>query len=349
MSGYVVDTNHSWANEILVMRTLPLTTLTTKYPLYGNGSILFKHLRNTISDTLIVSAAGGTPESVHQKLPPVAQECVLAWCVKTIQSSYAYGVYTEDIVETHVNTTAGPSPWLSFPFFDELGGGTDIFYLQDIEIASISTNGRNFSGYGLRNDTALTVTQSFNDIFPSFTTANDTFEHPVMRYKVHREGPAYNRVLSFNPWLAPNNVSKHMERLATAMTNVVRSGPSNSMLAGEAFSLETYVEIHWAWLSFPFTLLFLSLVFLGATMTKTSGDGEISAWKTSTMPTLIYSLPPEVQNELGYSRTAGSSFGGESRKIRIRLHPERGWRVSKQLDASSAPGKDGIQTFGNQI
>lgn len=334
MSGHVIDTNQSWANETLIMRSMPLTTLTTKEPLYGNGSLLFKHMRNTIVDVLIVSSADGTPESVHRRVPPLAQECVLSWCVKTMQSSHAFGTYTEKVVETHINTTAGSFPWIGFPFVDALGAGTDIFYLQDIEIHGSSLDGRTFSGYGTGNNTALTVIQGFNDIFPSFTTVNNTFEHPVMRYKIYKEGPAYNRVLDFNPWLAPNNISRHMERMAVAMTNIIRSGPSNAMLAGEAFSIETYVEIHWGWLSFPFMLLLLSLVFLVATMMKTSKDGDLGAWKTSAMPALIYSLPPDVQRELSISKNDNSSPRRKARKVRIRLFPERGWRVSKQFGKS---------------
>ncbi|KAH4066414.1 hypothetical protein HBI55_148660 [Parastagonospora nodorum] len=155
MSGHVVDANATRRGEALIMRSLPLTSLLTKEPLYGNGSINFKEMRNTIVDIVIVSASQGTAETVYRKVPRIAQECVLSWCVKTIDSSYEFGVYEERVIETHLETTPGAFPWIGYPFVDELGGGTDIFFLQDINIAGITSDRRTFSGYGTENSTAF--------------------------------------------------------------------------------------------------------------------------------------------------------------------------------------------------
>ena len=190
MSGHLIESNHTNTGEALIMRTLPLTTLLSKEPLFGNGSIHFKHIRNTIADVLIVSSASGSAETVYQKVPPVSQECVLSWCVKTVISSYDYGEYREIVSDTYLNTTEGLFPWIGYPFMDDLGGGTDIFYLQDIDITGTTSDGRNFTGYGTANDTALTVMQALNDIIPAFTTVNDTWNQPVMRYKIYKNGPA---------------------------------------------------------------------------------------------------------------------------------------------------------------
>jgi hypothetical protein len=248
-------------------------------------------------------------------------------------------VCDEEIVGTHVNTTAGPFPSINLFFVDESGTGSDIFYLQDINIAGTPSDGCSFSGYGTDNETTLPVIQGFIDIFPAFATVNDTFNSHVMRNMVYREALVFNRLLDFNPWLAPNNVSRHMERLATAMTNVIRSSPSNTMITGTAFSLETYVAVHWEWLSFPFILLLLSLVFLLSTIRKTSKQSGIGIWKTSAMPALIYSLPQDVQKELSRSRTDDNVSRKGARKVRIRLLPEHGWRVSRQLYKSPGTAK----------
>jgi hypothetical protein len=328
MSGYVLGPDTS---EALIMRTLPLTNLLTKEPLFGNGSINFKHIRNTIVDVLIVAAASGTADSVFQKIPPRAQECVLSWCVKTIRSSYDYGVYGEEIIENHLNTTGGPFPWVGYPFEDEYGGGTDIFYLQNISISGVTSDGRQFKDYGVSNGTTLSVLQGFTDIFPAFTTVIGTSSTPVIRYKVWRTGLAYNRMVEFNPWLAPNNVSAHMERLATAMTNVIRSAASRTVVNGNSYSRETYISVHWQWLAFPFLLLFMSLVFLVLTMLKTSNDGGIGVWKMSAMPTLISSLPQDVQKDLSCTEQSGNASRKGVRKVRIKLLPDQGWRVSRRF------------------
>jgi hypothetical protein len=327
MSGYLIDAD-GFPGETLIMRTLPLTTIFDYKPLYGNGSINFKKFRNSIADVLIVSATNGSAATVRQDLPPIAHECVLTWCVKTIRSSYNSGQYSEEILHTFQNTTEGPPSWIAIPFKSDYQNGTDNVYLQNISIdLGITSEGRNISGYGTSNSSASYIVAGFQEIFPAFYTSVNETARPMMRWKTWQNGPAWNRVLDFNPWLAPNNVTRHMERLATAMTNVIRSAPSKTMLEGNAFSKETFVSIAWEWLAFPFTLLVLSLVFLVLTIIKTSKDGATGVWKTSAMPTLIYSLPQDVQKELLPSKTDNSA----SRKVRIRLLPDQGWRVSRPL------------------
>ncbi|KAH6378368.1 hypothetical protein HBI34_017720 [Parastagonospora nodorum] len=326
MSGYLVDSNDSW-DDALLMRTLPLSTLFDYDPLYGNGSINFKEYRNSIADVLIVSAANGSIETVRQGIRPIAHECVLTWCVKTLRSSYETGRYSEEVLHTFQNTTEGPPPWVSVPFQTEFETGTDNMYLQDISIdLGMTPEGRNITGFGVANDTASYIVAGFQDIFPAFYTFSDVGRR--LRYKTWSGGPAWSQALAFNPWLAPNNVTRHMERLATAMTNVVRSSPSRTMISGDAFTRETFIAISWAWLSFPFILLALSLVFLVATMMKTSNDGELGSWKTSAMPALIYSLPQDLRREL--ASNTDNNTKKSARKVRIRLHPDQGWRVSGQ-------------------
>jgi hypothetical protein len=121
-----------------------------------------------------------------------------------------------------------------------------------------------------------------------------------------------------------------MDRLARAMTSVIRSDPSNEMLAGRAFSQETYVAVHWGWLAFPFTLLLLSLIFPVATILKTDQEGAIGIWETSAVPTLIYGLPQDMQKSLQQDDHVRMR---KARMVRIRLLPDRGWRSSRHLVA----------------
>jgi Na+/alanine symporter len=130
-----------------------------------------------------------------------------------------------------------------------------------------------------------------------------------------------------------------MERLASAMTNVMRSNAdSNEMITGKAYSMEKFVRINWLWLIFPLLLLVLSLVFLVSTIVKTSKDTETGIWKTSAMPALIYGLPRDLQQGLATSVASKSISERRSKKVRIRLMPKQGWRVSGQVQpASTAP------------
>ncbi|KAH6632990.1 hypothetical protein C7974DRAFT_391900 [Boeremia exigua] len=325
MSGYLVQSNATnGEGETLLHRTLPLTSMTRFTPLYGNGSLLFKSLRNTIIDVIIVSSPDGTIEAVHRNATPIAQECVLTWCVKTVRSAFAWGGYVEEVVDTHFNTTPGPFPWDANYTRGELYNYTDIAYREAINIDVNSTL------YGVSNATASQMIMGFTDITPAMTTSLNTTTIPLMRYMIWSDGEPWTKTLAFNPWMAPNNVTRHLERLATAMTNTIRSAKEiQILLHGDAYAREVFIQINWAWLAFPLVLLVLSLVFLVATIIKTSNDtGGAGMWKTSAMPALIYGLPKETQEKVTPAKR--SKAREESKKIRIKLSPRMGWRVSGQ-------------------
>ncbi|KAH7093059.1 hypothetical protein FB567DRAFT_514554 [Paraphoma chrysanthemicola] len=343
LSGFVekkMATNFT-ADEALLVRTLPLTTFLTKKRLYDTGSINFSSIRNPIVDFLLASARGG-PDSVFNKERPVVHECVLSWCVQEITSSYSYGEYHEEVHAVYQNKTPGPNPWLSYEIPEAEGGGTWTEYHENVTITPPPSRlgnpprpGYN-DVYGTTNTSLNMVLYLFDDFFPSFYTFFSNATRPQLRYKEYMDGP-YSRALPFNPWLAPNNITRHVEKLARAMTNGMRSSLSREMLSGQAYQQEVYVKIQWEWLSFPFALLILSLIFLVATIAKTAGDGATGLWKTSAMPTLIYGLPRDVQNELSVSETVGQTARKQAGKVRIKLLPDRGWRVSGRMSTARSP------------
>jgi hypothetical protein len=202
---------------------------------------------------------------------------------------------------------------------------------------------RNNTAFGMSNETFLDAVGILDEIFPSLLTVSNASARPYVKIRTSFTDKVMFRAVRFSPWLAPNNVTHHMERIAQAMTNVVKSDSGSSdLIAGSAYAPETYVAVHWAWLTFPLAMLLLSVVFLLATMFKTSRDSheDIGTWKTSAMPTLMYSLPKEMQEELISTATPEGMPGGSSRKVRIRLLPKQGWRVSGQIRTSpmASPG-----------
>lgn len=130
MTGFAFDHNTSTPTEALILRTMPGLSVYERKPLFGNGTINFPQYRNPITDIIIVSSGDGTVASVYRKEPPVAHECVLAWCVQTIRSAYDEGAYHEDILATHINTTTADNLWVTFAVQTEYQNGTDITYTQ---------------------------------------------------------------------------------------------------------------------------------------------------------------------------------------------------------------------------
>jgi len=331
MSGFRVgNSTNSLPGETLLMRTLPLATNPTREPLYG-GSISFKHITYPLLDALIVSSADGTVDSVYDKKLPVAQECVLAWCVKTLRSSYTSGNYKEEVVETFINTTSVQWPWWThnYPELQII----DTEFRANISITPPSTEG-NPTSFGASNETVVNMVIVFDYTFPSFLTVLNATAQPFLKIRTAVTDKVYFRAVRFNPWLAPNNVTHHMERIARAMTNAMRSDTNtNTLVAGTAYLRETYVAVQWAWLTFPLVMLLLSIVFLVATMVKTSNQkyDDIGMWKSSAIPSLMYGLPKDMQGDFVASATSRHTFSRRSKKMLIRLQPKQGWRVSGQI------------------
>jgi hypothetical protein len=116
-----------------------------------------------------------------------------------------------------------------------------------------------------------------------------------------------------NLWLPPNDVSKNVEDIATAMSNVLRSTRNSQTSAfevvpGTASTREILVQIRWVWMAMPATLLMFSLSFLAATLLRSRGDDEtLHIYKTSALPVLFYNLGeecrPGIREQLGQYRS----------------------------------------------
>ncbi|EOA91786.1 uncharacterized protein SETTUDRAFT_86598 [Exserohilum turcica Et28A] len=337
MSGFRVDNlTNPVPGETLLMRTLPLVTSLFRESLYG-GTINFDAIQYRILDAIVVSSVDGSANSVYEKKRPVAQECMLSWCVKTLRSSYDSGDYQEEIQDTFINTTKAEWPWQIEN--DPVTESTIQTFMPNISIYPPSQAGSKMA-FGVSNDTFLDTVLILDEIFPSMITISNPTARPFIKIRVSNTRAATFRTVRFSPWLAPNNVSHHLERMAQAITNVIRSDTdSNELIAGTAYARETYVAVHWAWLAFPLAMLLLSIIFLISTILKTSSENyqEIGIWKTSAMPTLMYSLPNDAQRGIISATRPKEMAFKNTEKVRIRLMPKQGWRVSGQIHPGPTP------------
>jgi hypothetical protein len=329
LTGFVANgiNDPSTTGEALLVRLVPLTNWDTRMPEYGVGSIRFKDVRQPIFDALIASTPNGT-NSIFSRVAPVVNECMLSWCVQTVKSTYEWGTYEEEIVSSYVdsNNTDGSWPWYTFP----TPNGTFYVYNQNLTLEPPSKDGNRSNAnlfsprYGMNNITAVNVMKIFDNINPSFYTVAHPTAKPLLRFL-----DISTRQIPHNLWQAPNNQSEHFEKMAQAMTNVVRSSIDTVIVTGKAYSMKSFIKINWAWLVFPFVLLLLSLAFLVSTIKKTSKDGSTGVWKTSTKPTLIYGLPEDTRGKFA-TESAWNGSHRDVKKVRIKLLPKQGWRVSGQ-------------------
>lgn len=333
MLGYQADpiTNKP-SGEILITRALPLVTNINRRPLFS-GSINFKHVRNPLSDFVVVSAANGPDRekmlaSILRREKPRAIECVLSWCVQTIHSEYNQAIYSEVVKDRFINTTEGPWPWTTLQT-----GIPDVVLLRYFQNITVQPrppgNEASFSNFGAGNDTAFDIMNAFDSYLPSFFTTKTNDSDVYLKIRTFQAKPAMRRNQK-NPWAAPRNITAHIERLATTLTNTMRQS-SQDNYTGKSYGEETFVEVRWLWLSLPVGLLVLTLVFLVATVIRTSMElNQVGVWKNSAIATLLYGLPDEMQRKITASQTAGTPRT-KAKELNVRMLPTRGWRISGNL------------------
>jgi hypothetical protein len=83
------------------------------------------------------------------------------------------------------------------------------------------------------------------------------------------------------------DMSNSSARIAQAFTNFIRQSGSTHAL-GKAYTSRPFVEVQWAWLTFPLVLVFTCIVILGITMFQTRRH-DLPIWKASPFP-LVFGL-----------------------------------------------------------
>jgi hypothetical protein len=332
VSGHGTDRNHE---EALLMRSIPLVTDAGRNVFFGGKSLNFPNIAYPLMDFIISSTPGGF-DGVYRNETPIAYECTLYWCVKNITATFYEAAYTETTLNTFTNTTPVNDPWSSFSFKDPVfGDGVYWSYAGNLTIDTPSDRGA--LQFGVSNTTHIRTMYTLDTFLPAFTTAQNATARPVMRHDLWTVAPTL-RVLPFNPWLEPRNIPGHMERMARAMSDVMRSTSSDSHINGTAWDPHMYVDVRWVYITYPLSLLVLSFVFLIATI-KTSAEveNEVGVWKTSTMPTILYGLPQTVQDSVRTGHGAGMKIGRQGHSTRMKLLPNKGWRVSGCASAPTTP------------
>ncbi|KAL1596316.1 hypothetical protein SLS60_008961 [Paraconiothyrium brasiliense] len=324
MTGYDIDRKGEHAGELLLQRSEPLYDVLSREFMPGYTPKL-NNSRNPLAHVVI--AAGESYDSVRHNATPIAHECLLSWAAKKIKSEYSEGGYTEEVVEARVNTSVTGSHWLInyIPNDNPLLVLYDYNYMEPIIIES-----DNHTTYTMDNNTHLQMVSLFDDVFPSYyTIANSTNDDDaLLRYKRWKTISPLSRNMSYNPFMHAN-ISTHLDRLSTTMTNVMRSNVAGSTtVEGTAFDKESIVEVRWAWLSLPLGLLAFTGIFLLATVIRSSREQDhVGVWKTSAIATLMYGLPDKVSEKMTASKEHGTPRA-KAKEMKVKWVPAKGWRLS---------------------
>jgi hypothetical protein len=341
MTGYTTDLGTNYTGTALVSRSQPLYDVFTRAPLSGYDAKL-NNTRNPLSHVIIVS--NENVQRVQLNATPTAHECIISWCVKTMQSTLTGGEFIENVTRTVYNHQLGKNPWSTEQVYDD-GEllGIQFTYAENVTI--VGNSGKTFQ---VLNDTHNNILTIFDDIFPStYTVANSTnMTDAKLRFQEYITGGSRLRTKSFNPFLY-DNITAHLDSLAIDFTNIIRSAQDTiDIVQGASFDLTSVVDVRWKWLSLPLTLLAFTFVFLMATIVRSSMERDVGVWKTSAIATLLYGLPDEVGNPISLQEylltgnfhlqvrkklTSVKDKGtprANAKHTKLKLLPGTGWRLS---------------------
>lgn len=328
MTGYGTS---STSNETLIGRLLPLSFSTNGAMSYFNTSIMFRDVPFPILDLIYVFTPGGF-NGVHANVTPVAQECDLRWCIKTVEATVRDGELYESTNDSDEDSQTAWYPWE----VDWVEG--EFSYNATPEIRSKSSN----LTFGVAsNASALQAISSFYESSRSFITATEASLAPKFRYTAEGANETLFISAETSPWWHPYNISEHFDNVARTFTNVARAASNGTdLIHGVAYGTETFVEIRWAWFSLPLLLLLLGLFFLVAVILQSRASG-VQIWKTSVLAVLMHGLPEEQwtgnqteQSSRAYHKQSAPKTPSISsnRRVLVRLstHKVR-WRLSANM------------------
>jgi hypothetical protein len=288
MNGYVVNGEDTQpAGDVLVTRILRLNMINVDTYLWG-GSIKFKQIPFPLSDFVVVTSPSAS--SVYAGIKPQAQECVLHWCTKTLTATFTNGNYSETVLSTFFNDTVPSNP-VSTHMTASGAEAHDEFWnttiTNDGEIFTVS----NYTNYG-----TWALLAGYTPLYIS--TANQTTSMNLTFLDDPLCTTPETLNITSSPWLAPNNITKYMEDLATGMTHMMRIYPNSTELVYGVGAHETYVLVGWAWMTLPLVLLFGTLIFLVMTIRKASTT-DVGIWKTSALAVLLHGFTDNARKKFG--------------------------------------------------
>ncbi|KAE9993002.1 hypothetical protein EG327_006971 [Venturia inaequalis] len=305
MSGYEVKADGT-VGEILSTRFFPMQDLNSN-ELYWNGSINFPNIKLPITNFLVASTPDGF-DGAQRNSTPVVTECEVHYVVKKIKAAVSAGELTEETLETLQFESDLPDVW-----DPENGGDYIVNYTMTIPDPH-SLREDKLSTFFVPNNTAFKLQAVWTELVPSSMVLSSPIDPkeggPVFKYYWPITPVRLLQGLPTNPWAPPNNVTAHMARAVSTLNSVLRRNPTSdtgtTALVGQAFLFVVLVDISWKWLSLPLILLIFSLMFLVATVVRSTRDQDnIGIFKTSALAILFNGLGEDVQERVGAGNRTG--------------------------------------------
>ena len=199
-----------------------------------------------------------------------AQRCVFTYSAQRYLVKVEEGKLKLKTLQTHVgrfelNPDGGGLEW-------HASIGNTSFYSQYLD----TTPGE---GYSTMKDYYVALTGLEGNV--SITLSKEiTYHYGPETSLSSAQTSVANDVLQFM-----SDPTRYAANIAQSLTNLVQQN-GNKTVRGDTYSTEPYVEVRWAWLSFPVTLVLLGLVALLVTVWQTR-QHQIPLWRSSPLPLLF--------------------------------------------------------------
>lgn len=316
-TGYATNTSMPAVDsDVLISRIFKLRT--PEYPSnlfpYWNGSLRFQNVSWPLLDFVTVSSANAS--AAYRNQTPIAHECTLQWCVKTIQASYSGGHYIEDVLATYEENTITTNPIISFV------NSHGVLCVDMLANISITVDGQNFF---MDNVTAWQTMWDFSNFSPTYLAADNISSTPGARYfddpKDHalNYGPRTITMPSF-PWLPPADIPTFVDGLATSLTDTMRTYPNSTVLVPGSGAMETFIQARWAWFILPLIIVCLAFMFLVLTIHQSSTAGDVKIWKNSALAVLLNRVTEDTEKTMGPPGEL-SGMWERAKRVDVRLDP----------------------------
>jgi hypothetical protein len=309
MSGYNIGSDGT-PGEALAARTLALHDFDSGQQ-YWDGSLLYKDTKVPLIDFLTVSLPIGT--SPYSNSTPVAFECVMKLCVKSIESTFFNGNVSEVVVETFQNNSQSTLDL----FVGNVKNGS---LRHQFHNETIIPPGQN-TEFRVDNKTIFEFAYALSSIIPSSLTSPNASTPYSLKYHIYTGGGLSAIFTNFTAMRPPSNVSTSVEKLATALTNVMRSNPNTTEPVFGTGSFEVYIHVRYGWLALPLVIVVATFGFLVATIGQAS-KAKAGIWKTSSLATLMHGLSWDAKMS-GEERSLWNMEDMKDKAMNLSVHLDR--------------------------
>ena len=251
---------------------------------------------------------------------PRASECMLYFCVKTYSGSVQDGTLDEETVSVFPNVTTPSDVALSaFHMPNHQSNCTATNQTGDCQqsplVSDLHPKGavynpgsdpkqdqasqsplRSYDGNVSITDPA--TTQSYKINVPTLTLAREWMQSMLSASVSHTTtGQSAGDVAQLFLYVAePDQI---MSRIAGALTAQLRNS-GGQHARGHTLIGEPFVHVRWGWLILPVAVLIFTILLL-ATTVLLSLKRQVPVWKSSSIPTLLYSLDKDTVAAIGQS------------------------------------------------